>query len=247
MKIHARNKKLSGEIDLKELAHLTFFYSSVTLAKILNEAAIIQHFAGHDVITQEDLDEAHRNFRFGFRNSEMCHNSTDERHAVSIHELGHAFCSKNKIKEISIISRSSSSGYTWYAEENPSYVTANVLKNRIIELLGGRAAEKVVLGVVSTGAKNDIERALDIACDYIAKYGMSNSMGLLCINSESVDESMKKEILSEARKMMSELFEEAIKIVVKNKEAIIKISEVLEEKEIISGEEFYKLLKKYSI
>lgn len=245
LKVHSRNKKLSSEIDLKELARNTATLSGAYLANILNEAVIIQLKAGHEFITPIDLNEAHRNVLFGPKSTRKT--NAEEKHLTAIHELGHAVTSKESIKEISIIPRGSMGGYTWYNYNDESYITASKIKEKLVSFLGGRAAEQVILGEISIGAQNDMERAWKMAYDYITKYGMSDIMGPISINTATMSDVTKEVIFKETKKMISEAFETATKMI-REKEKVIKdVSQILENKETILGEEFYEIVKSHNI
>lgn len=241
LKVHAENKKLSNEINLKELARNTGALSGAYLANILNEAVIIQLKAGHEFITPTDLNEAHRNVLFGPRSTRRM--SDEEKHLTAIHELGHAVTSKESIKEISIIPRGNAGGYTWYNHTEESYITASRIKEQLVSFLGGRAAEKVILGEISTGAQNDMERAYKMAHDYIVKYGMSDAMGPISISTGTMSDVTKERIFEETQKMISEAFESAIKIIEEKKQVLKDVAQILEIKETILGEEFYEIIE----
>lgn len=241
LKVHARNKKLSSDINLKELAQNTATLSGAVLANILNEAAILQIKNAHDYITLEDLEEAHRNVLFGYaskRKLKYC-----EKHLTAVHELGHAIASDEIIKEISIVPRGNMGGYTWYVHEEETYVTANKIKKNLVSLLGGRAAEQIILEEVSTGAQNDMERAYEIAYNYVTKYGMSDKIGPVSIkNLSTMSEESKEEVWNEVKNMILEALEEAKKIVKANRTIIENIAIVLETRETIRGKDYYDLL-----
>lgn len=241
LKVHARNKKLSSEINLKELAQNTVNLSGAYLENILNEAAIIQLKAGHEFITPNDIDEAHRKVLFGAKSTRKM--SAEEKRRTAIHELGHAITSKESIKEISISPRRSMGGYTWYNHTEKSYITASKIKEELVDFLGGRAAEQVILGEISSGAQNDMERAWKMAHDYIVKYGMSDTLGPISINVDAMSDATKEIIFKETKKMISDAFETATKIITEKKQIIEKAAQILEEKETILGEEFYEIIK----
>lgn len=242
LKVHARNKKLSSEIDLKELGRNTANLSGAYLANILNEAVIIQLKAEHEFITATDLNEAHRIVLFGPKSSRKL--NAEEKHLAAIHELGHAFTSKRSIKEISIIPHSNMGGYTWYNYTEELYLTASKIKDELVSFLGGRAAEKVILDEISTGAQNDMEKAWKMAYDYIVKYGMSDKMGPISISNDTMSDVTKEIIFEETKKMIYDAFETAIKTIKEKQELIEEISQILENNETILGEEFYELAKK---
>lgn len=241
LRVHARNKKLSSEIDLKELALNTSSLSGAYLANILNEAVIIQIKAEHEFITTADLNEAHRIVLFGPKSTvEM---SAKEKHLTAIHELGHAITAKERIKEISIVPRGNMGGYTWYNHTEDVYITAGKIKEQLVSLLGGRAAEQAILGEISTGAENDMTRAWNIAYDYVVKYGMSDIMGPISISKDTMSEETKEIVFKETRKMISEAIEAATDIIKEKQQVIEELSQILESKETILGEEFYEIIE----
>ena len=241
LRVHARNKKLSSEIDLKELALNTSSLSGAYLANILNEAVIIQIKAEHEFITTADLNEAHRIVLFGPKSTvEM---SAKEKHLTAIHELGHAITAKERIKEISIVPRGNMGGYTWYNHTEDVYITAGKIKEQLVSLLGGRAAEQAILGEISTGAENDMTRAWNMAYDYVVKYGMSDIMGPISISKDTMSEETKEIVFKETRKMISEAIEAATDIIKEKQQVIEELSQILESKETILGEEFYEIIE----
>lgn len=245
LQVHARNKKLASEIDLKELACNTATLSGAYLANILNEAVIIQLKAKHEFITPTDLNEAHRTVLFGPKSTKKM--SSEEKHLSAIHELGHAFTSKESIKEISIIPRRGMGGYTWYNHTEKFYMTASKIKEELVSFLGGRAAEKIILGEISTGAQNDMERAWKMAYDYIVKYGMSDKMGPISISNDTMSDVTKEIIFEETKKMIYDAFEIAMKTIEEKRQVIEEISQILENNETILGEEFYEMVEKQHI
>lgn len=241
LKVHARNKKLSSEISLKELARNTATLSGAELENILNEAAILQLKSDHEYINPDDLNEAHRTVLFGSKSTRKI--STEEKHLVAIHELGHAITSKESIKEISIIPRGNMGGYTWYNHTENVYLTASKIKEQLVSLLGGRAAEQVILGDVSIGAQNDMERAWKKAYDYVVKYGMSDKMGPISITTDTMSDGTKEIIFEETKKMISEAYDSATKMIEEKRSVIELATEILENKETILGEEFYEMIE----
>jgi cell division protease FtsH len=238
LKLHAKNKKLSSKINLRELAQNTATLSGAYLANIMNEAAILQIKNNHPYITPEDINEAHRTVLFGQKSTRVM--NSEEKHLTAIHELGHAFTSKEPIKEISIVPRGSMGGYTWYKHSEHTYITSNRIKENLISLLGGRAAEEVILGDISTGAQNDMERAWQMASDYIVKYGMSEKMGPISIKvTDSMSESAKEIVFNETKEMIVTAFESAVQKVTENREKIEDLAKILEVEETMLGEDFY--------
>lgn len=245
--VHARNKKLSSDINLKELARNTTGLSGAELANILNEATLLQLKSNHAFTTALDVNEAHRIVRFGAKSNKKM--DAHDKYLTAIHELGHAFTSQDSIKEIAIIPRGEMGGYTWHdSPEYEYYLTAKKIEKDLVCFLGGTVAERIILKDSSTGAQNDMERAWQIAYDYVSKYGMSEKIGPICIKSmEAISDSTKEEILKETKKMIDSAFKEATKIIEDKKELIIEIAELLISKEILYGDEFYEIISKKSI
>lgn len=242
LKVHARNKKLSNEINLKDIAKVTRGYSGAYLENILNEAVILQLRNNHCCICPEDMDEAIRNVLFG--NKSDSNQSDEEKHITAIHELGHAFTSQKEIREISIIPRGIMGGYTWFVGDDMNSISSSKLKKDIVCNLGGRAAEEVILGDISIGSETDMKQTWKIAQDYIIKYGMSEKLGPISFTiSNETDERTKTIVFEETNKMIFEAYNEAKEIIRKNIKIIEEISSILEEKGVISGNDFYTMLK----
>lgn len=242
LKVHARNKHLSDEVDLKDIAKVTQGYSGAYLENILNEAVMFQIRNERCCIHSEDIDEAVRNVLFGNKSN---FNQSDEiKHKTAVHELGHAVTSRKKIQEISIVPRGSMGGYTWFIGEELHYISASEIRDEIICYLGGRVAEEVILGDISTGSESDMKQAWKIAQDYIIEYGMSEKLGPVSFTiSNETDEQSKTIIFKETNKMILEAYNEAKEIIRKNIKSIKKLSIILEEKGVISGKDFYTMLK----
>lgn len=243
LKVHSRNKNLSDEVDLKDIASITQGYSGAYLENILNEAVILQLRNEHCCIYSEDMDEAVRTVLFG--NKSDSNRSIEENHITAVHELGHAITSRKEIREISIVPRGHMGGYTWFIGEDMSYISASRIKEEIICNLGGRAAEEVLLGDISNGAEYDMKQAWKMAQEYIIKYGMSETLGPISFGiSNETDDRTKAIVFEESKKMIFEAYKEAKEIIRENINSIETISVILEEKGIISGNEFYTMLNK---
>ena len=178
LKVHARNKILSDNIDLGALADRTPGFSGADLENVLNEAAIMAVRNKHEKITMEDLDEAIDRTMSGPAKKSRKY-SPKEKHLVSVHEAGHAVIglfleSADRVEKVTIIPRGMAGGYNMMTpKEERFFLSKSDLEGRICGLLGGRAAEEIVLNEISTGASNDIERATKIAQAMVNAYGMS--------------------------------------------------------------------------
>ena len=189
LKIHAKEKKFAEDVDLKSIAEDTAGFTGADLANILNEAAIIATINEHEAITNKDIEDAVKKVTVGLEKQSRVISEKDKK-LTAYHEAGHAIVSstletQKGIKEVSIIPRGVAGGYTMYkTNEDKYYISKTEMEEKLVALLGGRAAEKIVLNDISTGASNDIEVATNIAKDMITKYGMSETLGPVSINTE---------------------------------------------------------------
>ena len=189
LNIHAKDKKFAENVSMKDIAGDTAGFTGAELANILNEAAIIATIKEHKAITQNDIEDAVKKVTVGLEKQSRVISERDKR-LTAFHEAGHAIVSsqletQKDIKEVSIIPRGVAGGYTMYkTNEDKYYISKKEMEEKLIALLGGRAAEKLVLNDISTGASNDIEVATQIAKDMIIKYGMSDNLGPISINTD---------------------------------------------------------------
>ncbi len=249
LKLHCKDKKLADDVDFKEIAGDTSGFTGAELANILNEAAIIATRQKHDAITKMDIENAVRKVTVGLEKQNRVISDKDKK-LTAYHEAGHAVVSKflptqTAVKEVSIIPRGVAGGYTMYkTTEDKWYVSKTELLEKMISLMGGRAAEKLVLNEISTGASNDIEVATGIARDMIVLYGMSDEIGPISLK---VDEPYElqifgEEITDKIGKQITQLVENAYitaqQILSKNMDILDKVAQKLLEKEKITEEEF---------
>ena len=189
LKIHAKGKKFAEDVNLRSIAEDTAGFSGAELANILNESAIIATIKEHKSITNNDIEEAVKKVTVGLEKQSRVVSDKDKR-LTAYHEAGHAIVSsqletQKDIKEVSIIPRGVAGGYTMYkTNEDKYYISKTEMEEKLVSLLGGRAAEKIALNDISTGASNDIEVATQIAKDMITKYGMSETLGPISIDTE---------------------------------------------------------------
>lgn len=182
LKVHAKGKKLSNDVDLHAVALSTAGFTGADLANLLNEAAIFAVRHNHPALTMKDLDEAMMKIWAG-PEKKSWKMLEHERHSTAIHEAGHAVASyhlptSEPVHKITIIPRGNTLGMTIYARTHDSFgMTRNEMFESIVSLLGGRVAEQLFLQDISTGASNDLQRASDLARDMVGKYGMSDSIG----------------------------------------------------------------------
>ncbi len=254
LKIHAKDKKLSDDVDLRNIAEDTAGFSGAELANILNEAAIIATINKHDAITNKDIEDATKKVTIGVEKHSRVVSEKDKK-LTAYHEAGHAIVSsqletQKDIKEVSIIPRGVAGGYTMYkTNEDKYYISKTEMEEKLISLLGGRAAEKIALNDISTGASNDIEVATQIAKDMIVKYGMSDDLGPIYIDTEKdpyelqlFGEKFGDAVGAEVKIMIDNAYVKAQKLILDNMDKLDKVAQALIEKEIISAEEFQQLI-----
>ena len=255
LKIHAKDKKFADNVSMKDIAGDTAGFTGAELANILNEAAIIATIKKHEAITQNDIEEAVKKVTVGLEKQSRVISEKDKR-LTAFHEAGHAIVSsqletQKDIKEVSIIPRGVAGGYTMYkTNEDKYYISKTEMEEKLIALLGGRAAEKLVLNDISTGASNDIEVATQIAKDMIIKYGMSDNLGPISINTEKdpyelqlLGEKFGDAIGAEVKIMLDTAYARAQTILTNNMDKLHAVAEVLIQKEVISAEEFEEIIK----
>ena len=255
LKIHAKEKKFAEDVDLKSIAEDTAGFTGADLANILNEAAIIATINEHDAITNKDIEDAVKKVTVGLEKQSRVISEKDKK-LTAYHEAGHAIVSstletQKGIKEVSIIPRGVAGGYTMYkTNEDKYYISKTEMEEKLVALLGGRAAEKIVLNDISTGASNDIEVATNIAKDMITKYGMSETLGPVSINTEQdpyelqmLGQKFGDAIGAEVKILLDQAYATAQKLIIENREKLDKVAEALLKKEVISAEEFQELIK----
>ena len=181
LKLHSKDKKLADDVDLRAIAGDTAGFTGAELSNVLNEAAIIATKSRHEKIQNIDIENAVRKITVGLEKHNRVISEKDKK-LTAYHEAGHAVVSRylpsqKDVKEISIIPRGVAGGYTMYkTTEDKYYVSRTELLEKMVALMGGRAAEKLVLNEISTGASNDLEVATGIARDMLTIYGMSDSL-----------------------------------------------------------------------
>ena len=249
LKIHGKNKKFADDIDLKDIAEDTAGFTGAELANVLNEAAIVATIKRHKKIQMSDLEEAVKKVTVGLEKHSRVISDKDKR-LTAYHEAGHAIVSKfletqTDVKEVSIIPRGLAGGYTMYkTNEDKYYISKTEMEEKLIALLGGRAAEKIALNDISTGASNDIEVATEIAKDMVTVYGMSDTVGPICLKQKEpyenriLGENIDDVIGAEVKRMIDIAYKRAQEIILAHMDKLQQVAEKLLEKEIISAEEF---------
>lgn len=262
LKVHAKGKPLASEVDLKVLARQTPMFTGADLANVLNEAALLAARRGNKKIYMQDCEDAIERVIAGPEKKSRIM-SKKEKELTAFHEAGHALVGHfmptvDPIHKISIIPRGQAGGYTLALPlEDKHYSTRTELLENVIFMLGGRAAEVIALGEISTGARNDLERATKTVRRMITEYGMSDELGYMTFghgHEEQVflgrdisrDKNYSEEIAAaidrEIKRMMDEAFEKSKQIVAEHRELLDKIANALLEKETIEGEAFVELI-----
>ena len=254
LKLHSKDKKMAEDVDLKEIAGDTAGFTGAELFNLLNESAIIATRNGHREITKSDIETAVKKITVGLEKHNRVVSEKDKK-LTAFHEAGHAVVSRfletqKNVKEISIIPRGLAGGYTMYkTNEDKFYVSKTELEEKMIALMGGRAAEKISLNDISTGASNDIEVATGIAKDMITVYGMSKSLGPLSLKVDEpyelqvFGENITDEVGIEVKQLIDAAYVEAQKILLAHMDILNAVANTLMEKETISEEEFETFFK----
>ena len=247
LEVHTKNKPLHKGISIKEIANKTHGLSGAELANIANEAAIIAVRKNKNKIDKDDFNQAIERVLAGLevKNPSVL---LKEKKTVAIHESGHALVSKilntDTIQKISIIPRGQALGYVLkFPEEDRYLLTKSELTYKIICLLAGRAAEQIVFNEITTGAKDDLSKATQIAQEMVCSYGMSD-FGNISIDEFNIKNNFDN-IMEEIKKITDNCFKIALKIVEENKEILFHISDILIEKESITNEELDVIFKEY--
>ena len=260
-KVHARNKPLASEISFKVLARMTSGFSGADIENLLNEASILAARADRKVIIMEDILEAINKVIAGPQKKSRIITDSDKR-ITAYHEAGHAIIAKvlphcDEVQEVSIIPRGMAAGYTLTRpESDDSHVSKNKLTDLITMMLGGRAAEEIVIHDVSTGASNDIQRATSIARSMVTEWGMSDKVGNIFLGGEkevflgkdyatqhTYSEKIGDLIDSEIKKIIDDCYDRAIEVLKSKRDILDNMVKVLYEKETIYTSEVEMLFE----
>ncbi len=261
LKVHSKDVLMDDSVDLNEIALATSGAVGSDLANMINEAAINAVKMGREYVCQKDLFDAVEQVLVGKEKKDRIM-SKEERKIVSYHEVGHALVSalqKNSepVQKITIVPRTMGAlGYVMHVPEEEKYLdTEAELRDRLVSLLGGRAAEEIVFETVTTGAANDIEQATSIARNMITRFGMSKKfglMGLATVESQYLDgrasltcsDVTAADIDTEVMKVLHDSYKKAKKLLKENREIMDKLAAYLIEKETITGKEFMKIYRR---
>ena len=262
LKVHTRGKPLDAAVDLRQVARSTPGFSGADLANAINEAALLAARRRAEHITQRDLEDAVEKVVAGpERKSRRL--SEEEKRRVAYHEVGHALVaahskSADPVHKISIVPRGRAAlGYTMQLPNQEQFLaTRGELFGKIRGLLGGRAAEELIFGEVSTGAENDLERATGLARQVVCLYGMNERLGLAHLAQRQntmlagpdaplqrdSSEATAREIDEEVKKILARAYTEAREILTTHKDQLEQVSAELLQKESITGDEFYRIV-----
>ena len=254
LKIHSKDKKLSDDVNLESIAEDTAGFTGAELENILNEAAIIATKNKHEDIENNDVEEAVKKVTVGLEKRTRVMSQKDKK-LTAYHEAGHAVVSRylptqTNVKEVSIIPRGVAGGYTMYkSDEDKYYISKTEMQEKLIALLGGRAAEKLVLDDISTGASNDIEVATKIARDMVTKYGMSDTLGPIDFQGKEpyemqmFGENIGDKIGEEVKTLIDIAYRDAISLLQEHRDKLDMIAQALLEKEKINEEDFKRFFE----
>lgn len=259
LKVHAKKVKIGDNVDFNKIARMASGASGAELANIVNEAALRAVRAGRGFVTQADMEESIEVVIAGYQRKNAI--LTDkEKLVVSYHEIGHALVAAKQtdsapVQKITIVPRTSGAlGYTMQVDEGNHYLmTKEEIENKIATLTGGRAAEEIVFGSITTGASNDIEQATKLARAMITKYGMNKEFDMVAMEVEnnkylggdsSLSCSAETQTLIDKKvvELIRKQHEKAATIILENRAKLDELSNYLYQKETITGEEFMKIL-----
>ncbi|MBQ7921537.1 MAG: ATP-dependent zinc metalloprotease FtsH [Clostridia bacterium] len=263
LKVHAKNKPFEEDVDLSVIAKTTVGFTGAELANLLNEAALLAARKGKHLIGMNDLEEAMIKVIVGpAKKSKVI--SEAEKRLTAYHEAGHAVTTwvrqkDEPVHQISIIPSGRAGGYTLsFPKEDRSYMSRTAMQDEIITLLGGRVAEQLILGDISTGASNDIQRATNIARQMVTKYGMSDKLGPILYGSESssdevflgrdfnqtrnYSEETASIIDGEIKRIIAYAYDQAESILKEHSERLHFIAEYLMKNEIMEEEQFVRAM-----
>ena len=259
LKVHAKKIKVGPDVDFSKVARMASGASGAELANIINEAALRAVRDGRKAVVQADLEESIEIVIAGYQKKNAI--LTDkEKKIVSYHEIGHALVAAMQshsapVQKITIVPRTSGAlGYTMQVEEGEHYLMSKEeIENKVTTLTGGRAAEEVVFGSVTTGASNDIEQATKLSRAMITRYGMSEEFDMVAMEtvtnqylggdaSLACSAETQTQIDRQVVELVKKLHEKARKILTENRQKLDELAAYLYEKETITGEEFMSIL-----
>jgi cell division protease FtsH len=263
LKIHARNIKLSPDVELRVIASRTPGFVGADLANIVNEAALLAARKNKEAVEMADIEEAIDRVIAGLEKKGRLM-SKKEKEIVAFHESGHAIVASllpnaDPVRRISIVPRGISAlGYTLQLPTEDRYLmTKTELLDRLAVLLGGRVAEEIIFGEISTGAHNDLQRATDIATSMVKEFGMSEKLGYVTFEKEKkplflpsslfptreYSEDTAKQIDEEVKKIVDETYLRVKEILIAKKNKMEELARLLLEKEVVEEADLKKILE----
>ncbi len=263
LKIHAKNVKLASDVDLSKLAARTPGFAGADLANLVNEAALLAARGNREAVTMADFNEAIERVLTGLEKKSRVLNEIEKK-TVAYHEVGHALIGAlmpgaGSVEKISVVPRGVGAlGYTLQLpEEDRFLMIEDEIRGRIVSLLGGRSAEELIFGKVSTGATDDIQKATDLAERFVTLYGMSDQLGPVAFERvqqqflegfsnprRSVSPKISEQIDQEVKEIIDGAHHTALKILDQNRELLEETAQILLEKEVLEAEELRSLLNR---
>lgn len=248
--VHLKPLKLKEGLDVKKLARQTPGFSGADIANVCNEAALIAARNGKETVDEQDFNDAVDRIIGGLEKKSKVM-TTEEKHSIAIHEAGHATISwhlkfGNPLVKVTIVPRGNALGAAWYMPEERQIVTYQAMCDELCSLLGGRAAEELFIGCISSGAANDLERVTKQAYAMVAYYGMSQSLPNVCYYDSTgqeygftkpFSEDRAKSIDTEISKIIAEQYQRAKEILIEHKDGHQQLAATLEEREVIFTED----------
>lgn len=262
LKVHARNKSLAPDVNLADIARTTVGFTGADLENLLNEAALLAARRGLKAITKNEIEEATVKVVVG--TEKKSHKiSEQEKKLTAYHEAGHAVSTffiegQDPVHQVSIVPRGMAGGYTMHMPlEDKMYMSKKKMEEELVILLGGRVAEHITFGDISTGASNDIERASEIARNMVTKYGMSDTLGPITFGSghdevflgkdygmvRNYSEEIAKEIDEEVNRIIMTAFKRCETLLKEHSDSLEALAQYLIKYEKINGSDFAKLMK----
>jgi cell division protease FtsH len=270
LRVHARHVKLASDVDITAIAQRTPGFAGADLANLVNEAALLAARSGREKVTMGDFSSAVDRVIGGLeRKSRII--TDDEKRRVAFHEVGHALAGtlagrQDAVHKISIVPRGFAAlGYTMQLPTEERYLmTESAIRSKLVGLLGGRVAEQLVFGEVSTGAQDDLRKVTDIARAMVTEYGMSDAVGPVSVSSErrplflqgkegssggvsfgrETGDRLADTVDQEVRRIVDEAIAEAHRLLEQNRESLDKLAGKLIDREVLEGEELTALLER---
>ena len=266
LEVHARNKKVADDISLDAIARRTPGFTGADLANLLNEAAILTARRRKEAVTMLEIDDAIDRVVAGMEGTPLTDGKS--KRLIAYHEVGHAIIATmikahDPLQKVTLIPRGQAQGLTWFTpSEDQMLISRAQLKARICGALGGRAAEDVIFGEdeITTGAGNDLQQVTNMARQMVTKFGMSEDLGQLALESEQGEvflggswggrseysEEIASRIDAAVREIVKDCYDNTVRIIRENRDVIDRVVDLLIEKESIDGDEFRKIVSEYT-